>query len=49
MTEDPLTISPDATVAEAAQIIARHKHNRLPVVEHGRLIGWSRGSTCSTR
>ncbi len=39
MTEDPLTISPDATVAEAAQIIARHKHNRLPVVEHGRLIG----------
>jgi len=39
MTEDPLTISPDATVAEAAQVIARHKHNRLPVVEHGRLIG----------
>ncbi len=39
MTEDPLTISPDATVAEAAQAIARHKHNRLPVVEHGRLIG----------
>jgi CBS domain-containing protein len=39
MTEDPLTISPDATVAEAAQMIARHKHNRLPVVEHGRLIG----------
>ena len=39
MTEDPLTISPDATVAEAAQIIARHKHNRLPVVEHGRLVG----------
>ena len=39
MTEDPITISPDATVAEAARMIARHKHNRLPVVEHGRLIG----------
>jgi CBS domain-containing protein len=39
MTEDPITISPDATVAEAARAIARHKHNRLPVVEHGRLVG----------
>ena len=39
MTEDPLTIAPDASVAEAARMIARHKHNRLPVVEHGRLIG----------
>ena len=39
MTEDPITIAPDATVAEAAREIARHKHNRLPVVEHGRLIG----------
>ena len=39
MTPDPITISPDASVAEAAQVIARHKHNRLPVVEHGRMIG----------
>jgi CBS domain-containing protein len=39
MTEDPVTISPDATVAEAARVIAREKHNRLPVVEHGRLVG----------
>ena len=39
MTEDPVTIQPDATVAEAAREIARHKHNRLPVVEHGRLVG----------
>ncbi len=39
MTDDPVTISPDASVAEAARTIARHKHNRLPVVEHGRLIG----------
>jgi CBS domain-containing protein len=26
-------------VREAARIIARKKHNRLPVVEHGRLVG----------
>jgi CBS domain-containing protein len=39
MTEDPVTISPDASVSEAARVIAREKHNRLPVVEHGRLVG----------
>jgi CBS domain-containing protein len=39
MTEDPVTIEPDATVREAASLIARKKHNRLPVVEHGRLVG----------
>ena len=39
MTPDPVTIEPDATVREAARLIARKKHNRLPVVEHGRLVG----------
>jgi CBS domain-containing protein len=39
MTEDPVTIEPTATVAEAARLISRSKHNRLPVVEHGRLVG----------
>jgi CBS domain-containing protein len=39
MTEDPITIHPDATVIEAGREIAKHKHNRLPVVEHGRLVG----------
>jgi CBS domain-containing protein len=39
MTEDPITIHPDATVSEAAREIAKNKHNRLPVVEHGRLVG----------
>jgi CBS domain-containing protein len=39
MTEDPVTIEADATVAEAARVIARRRHNRLPVVEHGRLVG----------
>lgn len=39
MTADPVTIEPGATVDEAARVIARRKHNRLPVVEHGRLVG----------
>jgi CBS domain-containing protein len=39
MTEDPVTIAPDASVKEAARKISRSKHNRLPVVEHGRLVG----------
>ena len=39
MTPDPVTIGPDATVRQAAHLIASKKHNRLPVVEHGRLVG----------
>jgi CBS domain-containing protein len=39
MTPDPVTIEADAPVAEAARMIARTRHNRLPVVEHGRLVG----------
>jgi CBS domain-containing protein len=39
MTEDPVTIEAGASIQEAAHMIARSKHNRLPVVEHGRLVG----------
>ena len=39
MTPDPITIEPDASVREAAHLIASKKHNRLPVIEHGRLVG----------
>jgi CBS domain-containing protein len=39
MTEDPITVEADAPVDEAARLIARHRHNRLPVVEHGRFVG----------
>ena len=39
MTEDPVTIEAGASVDEAARLIARKRHNRLPVVEHGRLVG----------
>jgi CBS domain-containing protein len=39
MTPDPVTVDADASVEEAARLIAERKHNRLPVVEHGRLVG----------
>jgi CBS domain-containing protein len=39
MTPDPVTIGPEATVKEAAHVISEKHHNRLPVVEHGRLVG----------
>lgn len=39
MTKDPITVGPDSDVREAARIIAERRHNRLPVVEHGRLVG----------
>jgi CBS domain-containing protein len=39
MTGDPTTVAPDADVHEAARVISSSGHNRLPVVEHGRLVG----------
>jgi CBS domain-containing protein len=39
MTADPVTIAGEATIEEAARIIATKKHNRLPVIEDGRLVG----------
>ena len=39
MSENPVAVSPDTTVEEAAKIIHDTGHNRLPVVEHGRLVG----------
>ncbi len=39
MSEDPVTVSSDTSVDEAARIIHETGHNRLPVVEHGRLVG----------
>jgi CBS domain-containing protein len=40
MTPDPVTVSPQDTVRDAARIIAERGHNRLPVVdEKGRLLG----------
>jgi CBS domain-containing protein len=39
MSADPDTVGPDTTVREAARIIHESGHNRLPVVEGGRLVG----------
>jgi CBS domain-containing protein len=39
MTREPITVSPDTDLHAAARLIAEHRHNRLPVVEHGRLVG----------
>jgi CBS domain-containing protein len=39
MTAKPDTVSPDTTVQQAARIIHESGHNRLPVVEDGRLVG----------
>jgi len=40
MTPDPLSVTPEDSVRDAARLIAEHKHNRLPVVDpDGRLVG----------
>jgi len=39
MTADVQTISPDASVEDAARQISRSGHNRLPVIDNGRLVG----------
>jgi CBS domain-containing protein len=39
MTADPITVDADADVREAARLISTHRHNRLPVAEHGRYVG----------
>ena len=39
MTPDPITVAPDTPVQDAARIISQHGHNRLPVVDDGRLVG----------
>lgn len=39
MTADPITIEETASIKEAAHLISAKHHNRVPVVQHGRLIG----------
>ena len=39
MTADPVTVAPGASVNQAGKLIVERGHNRLPVVEHGRLVG----------
>ena len=40
MTPDPITVTPDTPIRDAARMIAQRKHNRLPVVDEQRkLVG----------
>lgn len=39
MTAPPVTVEPWWSIAGAAWLMAEHDVNRLPVVEHGRLVG----------
>ncbi len=40
MTKDPLTVSPDCTVEETAELLLEHKISGVPVVEQGgRVVG----------
>jgi CBS domain-containing protein len=39
MSEDPVTIEPSASLQAAGRLISHSGHNRIPVVEHGRLVG----------
>ncbi len=39
MTPDPITIQPDATIAEAARMMRTHKIGGLPVEVDGQLMG----------
>lgn len=39
MAYKPITISPDASIAEAARLMLQYKVGGLPVVENGELVG----------
>lgn len=39
MSRKPITVSPDASIEEAAAIMTKHRINRLPVVEGSKLVG----------
>jgi CBS domain-containing protein len=39
MTREPDTVAPDTSIRDAARLIHDAGHNRLPVVENGKLVG----------
>ena len=39
MTANPITITPDATIAETARLMVEHKIGGLPVMDNGKLVG----------
>lgn len=39
MTPDPITISPDANISDAAELMMEHHIRRLPIIENKELVG----------
>ena len=39
MASEVVTVAPDATLGDAATLMHERRLDRLPVVEHGRLVG----------
>ena len=39
MTKDIITVNPDNTLEEAAEVMVNHKIKKLPVIDKGRLVG----------
>lgn len=39
MTKDPVTVAPDASLAEVARLLEKRRIKRVPVVEDSRLVG----------
>ncbi len=39
MTNELVTCTPDCDIAEAARLMSKHKYERIPVVESGKLVG----------
>lgn len=39
MTANPFTLTANATVADASEVMRTHKFRRLPIVENGKLVG----------
>jgi len=40
MTRHPITVTPDTTLDDAANLMKKHHIRRLPVVENGKLVGF---------
>ena len=39
MTANPITVSSETSVADAYELLLKHKVRRLPVVDSGRVVG----------
>ena len=39
MTRDPITLSPDVPITEAARLLVDHKLGGLPIIDEGHLVG----------